>query len=49
MRLFSGTLDAMNEAFEHGKDPLQFLDEAVGWDRLMGILAYSPKSPILVI
>ncbi len=35
MRLFGGTIDAMSEAFENGKDPFKILDETVGWERLM--------------
>ncbi len=30
MRLFGGTIDAMNEAFENGEDPFKVLDETVG-------------------
>ncbi|WP_419902887.1 Tn3 family transposase [Kiloniella sp.] len=35
MRLFGGTIDAMELARENGKDPFEALDEMIGWERLI--------------
>lgn len=35
MRLFGATIAALGEAIEHGGDPLELIDEAVGWHRLV--------------
>src|SRR3546814_13413698 len=35
MRLFGATIAAMGEAVEHGGNPLELIDEAVGWHRLV--------------
>src|SRR3546814_2121401 len=35
MRLFGATIAALGEAVEHGGNPLELIDEAVGWHRLV--------------
>lgn len=35
MRLFGATISALDEAVQHGGDPLQLIDEMVGWHRLV--------------
>ncbi|EIZ79380.1 hypothetical protein WSK_2039 [Novosphingobium sp. Rr 2-17] len=35
MRLFEATIDALGEAVEHGGNPLELIDEMVGWHRLV--------------
>ena len=35
MRLFGATISALDEAIEHGSDPLQLIDEMVGWHHLV--------------
>jgi|TARA_B100000378_G_scaffold228702_1_gene193201 TnpA family transposase len=35
MRMFGATIAALGEAVEHGGDPLELIDAAVGWHRLV--------------
>ena len=35
MRLFGATINALDEAVQQGGDPLQFIDDMVGWHRLV--------------
>ena len=35
IRLFGGAIDAMVQAREQDRDPIDVLDEAIGWDRLV--------------
>ena len=37
IRLFGATIDALGEAVDHGGNPLELIDEAVGWHRLVGV------------
>lgn len=39
MRLFGATIAALGEAVEHGGNPLELIDEAVGWHRLVAAKA----------
>ena len=39
MRLFGATITALDEAIQHGGDPLQLIDEMVGWHRLVAAKA----------
>lgn len=38
MRLFGATIAALGEAVEHGGNPLELIDEAVGWHRLLSLI-----------
>jgi len=35
MRLFGATISALDEAVQHGGDPLKLIDETVGWHKLV--------------
>ena len=35
MRLFGATITALDETIQHGSDPLQLIDDMVGWHRLV--------------
>lgn len=39
MRLFGATITALDEAVQNGGDPLELIDEAVGWHRLVAAKA----------
>ena len=39
MRLFGATIAALGEAVDHGGNPLELIDEAVGWHRLVAAKA----------
>lgn len=39
MRLFGATITALDEAAQNGGDPLELIDEAVGWHRLVAAKA----------
>lgn len=39
MRLFGATITALDEAVQNGGDPLELIDEAVGWHRLVAARA----------
>src|SRR3546814_19896325 len=39
MRLFGATITALDEAVQNGGDPLELIDEAVGWHRLVSAKA----------
>jgi hypothetical protein len=39
MRLFGATIAALGEAVEHGGNPMELIDEAVGWHRLVAVKA----------
>ncbi|WP_256869370.1 hypothetical protein [Sphingobium lactosutens] len=39
MRLFGATIAALGEAVAHGGNPLELIDEAVGWHRLVAAKA----------
>jgi TnpA family transposase len=40
MRLFGATITALDEAVQNGGDPLELIDEAVGWHRLVAAKAH---------
>ncbi len=39
MRLFGATISALDEAVQHGRDPLELIDEMVGWHKLIAAKA----------
>jgi hypothetical protein len=39
MRLFGATISALDEAVQHGGDPLELIDEMVGWHKLVAARA----------
>ena len=39
MRLFGATISALDEAIQHGGDPLELIDEMVGWHKLVAAKA----------
>src|SRR3546814_9564585 len=39
MRLFGATISALDEAVQNGRDPLELIDEMVGWHKLVAVKA----------